>query len=78
MSMRETLNALRADFKAGKHPPTTQRVIHSVMVRATAEPIASGQAGGTKSVQASASTWPFCEEACGGFLVVLLARVRSD
>lgn len=25
MSMRETLDALRADFKAGKHPPTTQR-----------------------------------------------------
>jgi hypothetical protein len=69
MSMRETLDALRADFKAGKHPPTT---------RAIAEPIASGQAGGTKSVQASASTSPFCEEACGGLLVVLLARVRPD
>ena len=40
-------------------PYNAAPVIHSVMVRATAEPIASGQAGGTKSVQASASTWPF-------------------
>ncbi|WP_279633755.1 hypothetical protein [Paraburkholderia hospita] len=37
-------------------PYNAAPAIHSVMVRATAEPIASGQAGGTKSVQASAST----------------------
>ena len=42
-----TLDALRADFKAGKHPYNAAPAIHPVMVRATAEPIASGQVGGT-------------------------------
>ena len=45
MSLQEKLNAFKADFKAGKAPYHAPPDIHPVMERATAELIASGQAG---------------------------------
>jgi peroxiredoxin len=44
MSLQDKLDAFRADFKAGKPPFNAPAEIHSVMERATAELIASGQA----------------------------------
>ncbi|MGF6243336.1 peroxiredoxin [Paraburkholderia sp. GAS38] len=45
MSLQDKLDAFRADFKAGKPPFHAPPEIHPVMERATAELIASGQAG---------------------------------
>ncbi|WP_175873486.1 peroxiredoxin-like family protein [Burkholderia sp. BCC0397] len=45
MSLQDKLDAFRADFKAGKPPFNAPPEIHPVMERATAELIASGQAG---------------------------------
>jgi peroxiredoxin len=45
MSLQDQLDAFRADFKAGKPPFNAPPEIHPVMERATAELIASGQAG---------------------------------
>ncbi|ASW03365.1 peroxiredoxin-like family protein [Paraburkholderia aromaticivorans] len=45
MSLQDKLDAFRADFKAGKPPFNAPAEIHPVMERATAELIASGQAG---------------------------------
>ncbi|MDN7580648.1 peroxiredoxin-like family protein [Burkholderia orbicola] len=45
MSLQDQLDAFRVDFKAGKPPFNAPPEIHPVMERATAELIASGQAG---------------------------------
>lgn len=45
MSLQEKLDAFKADFKAGKPPFNAPPEIHPIMERATAELIASGQAG---------------------------------
>lgn len=45
MSLQERLDAFKADFRAGKPPFNAPPEIHPVMERATAELIASGQAG---------------------------------
>lgn len=45
MSLQDKLDAFKADFKAGKAPYYAPPEIHPVMERATAELIASGQAG---------------------------------
>lgn len=45
MSLQDKLDAFKADFKAGKPPYHAPPEIHPVMERATAELIASGQAG---------------------------------
>ncbi|AQQ31217.1 peroxiredoxin-like family protein [Burkholderia cenocepacia] len=45
MSLQDKLDAFRVDFKAGKPPFNAPPEIHPVMERATAELIASGQAG---------------------------------
>ncbi|ARP81787.1 alkyl hydroperoxide reductase [Bordetella genomosp. 8] len=45
MSLQDKLDAFRADFKAGKPPYNASPEIHPIMERATAELIASGQAG---------------------------------
>ncbi len=45
MSLQDKLDAFKADFKAGKPPYNAPPEIHPVMERATAELIASGQAG---------------------------------
>lgn len=45
MSLQDKLNAFKADFKGGKAPYFAPPDIHPVMERATAELIASGQAG---------------------------------
>ena len=45
MSLQDTLDAFKADFKAGKPPFNAPPEIHPIMERATAELIASGQAG---------------------------------
>ncbi|SDR48719.1 Peroxiredoxin [Paraburkholderia fungorum] len=45
MSLQDKLDAFRANFKAGKPPFNAPPEIHPVMERATAELIASGQAG---------------------------------
>ncbi|EHP41379.1 alkyl hydroperoxide reductase/ Thiol specific antioxidant/ Mal allergen [Cupriavidus basilensis OR16] len=45
MSLQDKLDAFRSDFKAGKPPFNAPPEIHPVMERATAELIASGQAG---------------------------------
>jgi peroxiredoxin len=45
MSLQDKLDAFRDDFKAGKPPFNAPAEIHPVMERATAELIASGQAG---------------------------------
>lgn len=45
MSLQDKLDAFKADFKAGKPPFNAPPEIHPVMERATAELIASGQAG---------------------------------
>ncbi|MGF6768099.1 peroxiredoxin [Paraburkholderia sp. GAS199] len=45
MSLQDKLDAFRSDFKAGKAPFNAPPEIHPVMERATAELIASGQAG---------------------------------
>ncbi|TDV23318.1 peroxiredoxin [Paraburkholderia caballeronis] len=45
MSLQQTLDAFKADFKAGRPPYHAPPEIHPVMERATAELIASGQAG---------------------------------
>lgn len=45
MSLQDKLDAFRADFKAGKPSFNAPPEIHPVMERATAELIASGQAG---------------------------------
>lgn len=45
MSLQDKLDAFKADFRAGKPPYNAPPEIHPVMERATAELIASGQAG---------------------------------
>ncbi|MEC5218123.1 peroxiredoxin [Actimicrobium sp. GrIS 1.19] len=45
MSLQAKLDAFKTDFKAGKAPFFAPAEIHPVMARATAELIASGQAG---------------------------------
>ncbi|GAB7540342.1 redoxin domain-containing protein [Cupriavidus sp. 8B] len=45
MSLQDKLDAFKADFKAGKPLYHVPPEIHPIMERATAEPIASGQAG---------------------------------
>jgi peroxiredoxin len=45
MSLRERLNAFRADFEAGKPPYSVPRTVIETMHRATQELIASGAAG---------------------------------
>ncbi|WP_042880344.1 peroxiredoxin-like family protein [Cupriavidus necator] len=45
MSLQDKLDAFKADFKAGKPPYNAPPEIHPIMERATAELIASGQAG---------------------------------
>jgi peroxiredoxin len=45
MSLQAKLDAFKADFKAGKAPFFASAEIHPIMGRATAELIASGQAG---------------------------------
>jgi peroxiredoxin len=45
MSLQDKLDAFKADFKAGKPPYKAPPEIHPIMERATAELIASGQAG---------------------------------
>lgn len=44
MSLQDSLDAFKADFKAGKPPFNAPAHIHPIMERATAELIASGQA----------------------------------
>jgi peroxiredoxin len=44
MSLQDKLDAIKADFKAGKPPYFAPPEIHPVMERATAELVASGQA----------------------------------
>ncbi|HUB89362.1 MAG TPA: peroxiredoxin-like family protein [Dyella sp.] len=44
MSLQATLDAFKADFRAGKPPYNAPADIHPIMERATAELIASGQA----------------------------------
>ncbi len=44
MSLQQTLDAFKADFKAGKPPYNAPPEIHPVMERATNELIASGLA----------------------------------
>ncbi|WP_186021805.1 peroxiredoxin-like family protein [Burkholderia gladioli] len=50
MSLQQKLDAFKADFRAGKPPYNAPAEIHPIMERATAELIASGQAG--RAVQA--------------------------
>ncbi|WP_250495379.1 peroxiredoxin-like family protein [Caballeronia sp. GAWG1-1] len=45
MSLQQKLDAFKADFKGGKPPYNAPPEIHPIMERATAELIASGQAG---------------------------------
>lgn len=45
MSLQDKLDAFKADFKGGKAPYFAPPEIHPIMERATAELIASGQAG---------------------------------
>ncbi len=45
MSLQDKLDAFKADFKAGKPPYSAPPEIHPIMERATAELIATGQAG---------------------------------
>lgn len=45
MSLQDKLDAFKSDFRAGKPPYNAPPDIHPVMERATAELIASGQAG---------------------------------
>jgi peroxiredoxin len=45
MALQDRLDAFKADFKAGKAPYHAPPEIHPIMERATAELIASGQAG---------------------------------
>ncbi len=45
MTLQDRLDAFKADFKAGKAPYFAPPDIHPIMERATAELIASGQAG---------------------------------
>jgi peroxiredoxin len=45
MSLQDKLDAFKADFRAGKPPYNAPAEIHPVMERATAELVASGQAG---------------------------------
>jgi peroxiredoxin len=45
MSLQDKLDAFKTDFKAGKPPFNAPAEIHPIMERATAELIASGQAG---------------------------------
>lgn len=45
MSLQDKLDAFKADFKGGKAPYFAPPEIHPIMERATAEMIASGQAG---------------------------------
>lgn len=45
MSLQDRLDAFKADFRAGKPPFNAPSEIHPIMERATAELIASGQAG---------------------------------
>jgi peroxiredoxin len=45
MTLQAKLDAFKADFKAGKAPYFAPQEIHAVMERATAELVASGQAG---------------------------------
>jgi peroxiredoxin len=45
MALQDKLDAFKADFRAGKPPYNAPAEIHPIMERATAELIASGQAG---------------------------------
>lgn len=45
MTLQEKLDAFKADFKAGKPPYNAPPEIHPIMARATAELVATGQAG---------------------------------
>ncbi|WP_414449050.1 peroxiredoxin-like family protein [Burkholderia sp. 22PA0099] len=45
MSLQQALDAFKADFRAGKPPYRAPAEIHPIMERATAELVASGQAG---------------------------------
>lgn len=45
MSLQDKLDAFKADFRAGKPPYNAPPEIHPIMERATAELVASGQAG---------------------------------
>jgi len=45
MTLQAKLDAFKADFKAGKPPYNAPAEIHPIMERATAELVASGQAG---------------------------------
>ena len=45
MALQDRLDAFKADFKAGKPPYQAPADIHPIMERATAELVASGQAG---------------------------------
>ncbi|MBD1554445.1 peroxiredoxin-like family protein [Pseudomonas typographi] len=45
MALQDTLDAFKADFRAGKPPYYAPPSIHPIMERATAQLIASGQAG---------------------------------
>ncbi len=45
MSLQQRLDAFKADFRAGKPPFHAPASVHPIMERATAELIASGQAG---------------------------------
>jgi hypothetical protein len=45
MTLQAKLDAFKADFKGGKAPYFAPQEIHPIMERATAELIASGQAG---------------------------------
>jgi len=57
MSLQARLDAFKADFKAGKPPFNAPPEIHPVMERATAELIASGQAG--RAIKAGDHAPPF-------------------
>jgi peroxiredoxin len=57
MSLQDRLDAFKADFRAGKPPFNAPPQIHPVMERATAELIASGQAG--RAIKAGDHAPPF-------------------
>jgi len=57
MSLQDKLDAFKADFKAGKPPYNAPPEIHPIMERATAELIATGQAG--RAIKAGDQAPPF-------------------
>jgi hypothetical protein len=56
MTLQAKLDAFKADFKGGKAPYFAPPEIHPVMERATAELVASGQAGRALKASRSART----------------------